>query len=210
MPGPTAARAVHLSPTRRLLLRTLAIGLCAAGLCATPVVASASSSAGADSQLAHHVGALEKSASVIRFFQHHRWLLKDARFGREATRRLRAARRDLAAARADAARARARIERSERAAMERRLLAEVERSPTKAICHVFGARCQEALRVARCESGYRTTAQNGQYLGLFQMGSSERQLFGHGETALAQARAAYRYFVRSGRDWSPWSCKPWH
>jgi hypothetical protein len=41
------------------------------------------------------------------------------------------------------------------------------------------------------------------------MGSSERQLFGHGVSALAQARAAYRYFVRSGRDWSPWSCKPW-
>ena len=60
-----------------------------------------------------------------------------------------------------------------------------------------------------CESGYRTTAQNGQYRGLFQMGSSERQLFGHGVSALAQAQAAYRYFVRSGRDWSPWSCKPW-
>ena len=31
-------------------------------------------------------------------------------------------------------------------------------------------------------------AQNGQYLGLFQMGSYERQLFGHGETAHEQAR----------------------
>ena len=36
------------------------------------------------------------------------------------------------------------------------------------------------------------------------------RLFGHGPTALAQAQAAYRYFVRSGRDWSPWSCKPWY
>ena len=210
MAGPTAARAVHLSPTRRFALKALAIGLCAAGLCATPVVASASSSGGADSQLARQVGALEKSASVIRFFQHHRWLLKDARFGKEANRRLRAARRELAAARADAARARAKIERSERAASEGRLLAEAARSPVKAICYVFEDRCAEALRVARCESGYRTTAQNGQYLGLFQMGSSERQLFGHGETALAQARAAYRYFLQSGRDWSPWSCKPWY
>ena len=51
-------------------------------------------------------------------------------------------------------------------------------------------------------------AQNGQYLGLFQMGSSERRLFGHGETAHQQALAAHRYFVVSGRDWSPWSCKP--
>ena len=64
--------------------------------------------------------------------------------------------------------------------------------------------------MARCESGYRTTAQNGQYLGLFQMGTTARTLFGHGTSALTQARAAYRYFVRSGRDWSPWSCKPWY
>ena len=67
-----------------------------------------------------------------------------------------------------------------------------------------------AKRVARCESGYSVNAQNGQYLGLFQMGSNERRLFGHGESALVQAQAAYRYFVRSGRDWSPWSCKPWY
>ena len=52
-----------------------------------------------------------------------------------------------------------------------------------------------------------TTAQNGQYLGLFQMGSYERELFGHGDTAHAQAIAAHRYFVRSGQDWSPWSCR---
>jgi hypothetical protein len=174
------------------------------------VVASASSSSGAHTQLARHVRAIKKSSSVVRFFQHHRWLLKDERFRTEAHRRLRAARHDLAAARANAARARARIERSEREAIERRLMAQVARSPAKAICYVFGDYCGQALRVARCESGYQTTAQNGQYLGIFQMGSSERHLFGHGSTALAQARAAYRYFVRSGRDWSPWSCKPWY
>jgi hypothetical protein len=147
---------------------------------------------------------------VIRFFERHRWLLRDTRFAKEAHLRLASAHHDLAAARADAARARARIERSERETLERRLMAHVARSPVKAICYVFGDYCGQALRVARCESGYRTTAQNGQYLGIFQMGWSERQLFGHGETALAQARAAYRYFVRSGRDWSPWSCKPWY
>ena len=54
------------------------------------------------------------------------------------------------------------------------------------------------------------TAQNGQYLGLFQMGSDERRLFGHGPNALDQATAAYRYFMQSGSDWSPWSCKPWY
>lgn len=199
-----------LSPTRRSLLKAVLIGLCAACLCATPMVASASSSAGADAQLAQHVRTMKQSTSVIRFFERHRWLLKDSRFAREATFRLASARRSLAAARADAARARARIERSERAAVERRLMIQVASSPTKAICYVFGDYCDQALRVARCESGYRTTAQNGQYLGIFQMGSSERQLFGHGESALEQARAAYRYFVRSGRDWSPWSCKPWY
>ena len=30
-----------------------------------------------------------------------------------------------------------------------------------------------------------------------------------GESTHEQALAAHRYFVRSGRDWSPWSCKPW-
>ncbi len=174
------------------------------------MVASAASTSGAERQLARHVRTIRKSSSVVRFFEHHRWLLKDHRYRAEAHRRLRAARHDLAAARANAARARARIERREREARQRRLMARVLRSPTKAICYVFGDYCGQALRVARCESGYRTTAQNGQYLGIFQMGTSERRLFGHGATALAQARAAYRYFVRSGRDWSPWSCKPWY
>ena len=56
-------------------------------------------------------------------------------------------------------------------------------TPTQAICHVFGSYCNEALAVARCESGLQTDAQNGQYLGLFQMGSSERRIFGHGSSA---------------------------
>jgi hypothetical protein len=76
------------------------------------------------------------------------------------------------------------------------------------ICRVFGTRCYEALTVSWCESRWRTWARNGQYLGLFQMGSGERELFGHGSDAEAQARAAYRYFVASGRDWSPWECRP--
>ncbi len=147
---------------------------------------------------------------MVRFFQTHRWLLSDPRFAKEATLRLGIARRTLAASHARAARARAELHRRTVQADRRRLLASLERSPEKAICHVFRDYCGQALRVARCESGYSVNAQNGQYLGLFQMGSSERQLFGHGETALEQARAAYRYFVRSGRDWSPWSCKPWY
>jgi hypothetical protein len=81
--------------------------------------------------------------------------------------------------------------------------------PTVAICHVFGKYCTQALAVSGCESGHSIHAHNGQYLGLFQMGSSERRLYGHGDTALEQSYAAFRYFVASGRDWSPWSCQPW-
>ena len=81
--------------------------------------------------------------------------------------------------------------------------------PKTAICHVFQRYCTQALAVSECESGKSTHAHNGQYRGLFQMGSSERRIFGHGSTAIEQARAAKRYFDRSGRDWSPWSCKPY-
>jgi len=80
---------------------------------------------------------------------------------------------------------------------------------TRVILAVFGKYGQQALAVARCESGLTVWARNGQYLGLFQMGSSERRIYGHGNDPWAQSRAAYRYFVASGRDWSPWSCKPW-
>lgn len=84
---------------------------------------------------------------------------------------------------------------------------------TKAIIrHVFGPRYgSQAVRVASCETGgtFDVWAKNGQYLGLFQMGSSERARYGHGWNPWVQARAARRYFLASGRDWSPWSCKPW-
>jgi len=82
-------------------------------------------------------------------------------------------------------------------------------NPKDAICHVFGIYCTEALAVADCESHLSIWAENGQYLGLFQMGSSERRIYGHSNEPLGQARAAYAYFVASGRDWSPWSCKPY-
>ena len=79
----------------------------------------------------------------------------------------------------------------------------------RVICKVFGPYCAQALRVSWCESRYWVWAKNGQYHGLFQMGSSERRMFGHSyNNAWVQARAAHRYFVASGRDWSPWSCKP--
>jgi hypothetical protein len=68
---------------------------------------------------------------------------------------------------------------------------------------------RQALAIAACETGrtFDIWASNGQYKGLFQMGSSERRIFGHGWNAWDQARAAHRYYVRSGKDWSPWSCR---
>lgn len=73
---------------------------------------------------------------------------------------------------------------------------------------VFGSWGGEAVSVAGCESTWNTRAENGQYKGLFQMGSHERATYGHGSTALIQSQSAHRYFVASGRDWSPWECKP--
>ena len=86
------------------------------------------------------------------------------------------------------------------------------RDPEAAIRWVFGAEADKAISVAACESGdtdgdlspHVVNAENGQYLGMFQMGSSERALYGHGSTPLEQARAAKRYHDRSG--WRPWSC----
>lgn len=79
-----------------------------------------------------------------------------------------------------------------------------------AIRLVFGPYGEQAVRVSSCETGgtFDVNAQNGQYLGLFQMGSYARGRYGHSYTALGQAQAAYRYFVDSGRDWSPWECQP--
>lgn len=81
-------------------------------------------------------------------------------------------------------------------------------SPASTICAVFGAYCSQAIRVATCESTLNVNAQNGQYLGLFQLGSYARARYGHGPDAYTQSRAAYAYFVDSGKDWSPWECKP--
>ena len=82
------------------------------------------------------------------------------------------------------------------------------RSVKSAVCLTFGPYCAQALRVAWCESRWSVYARNGQYLGLFQMGSYARARFGHSWTALGQAQAAYGYFRASGYRWTPWTCKP--
>lgn len=155
-----------------------------------------------EARLARKLAAARKASSVIRFFDNHRSLLSSTEHRATAHKVLRKAKRRLARVTRTIA--------ALRAVLRRREARRKANAPPKvAICDVFGRRyCGQALSVSWCESRHSTSAQNGQYLGLFQMGSYERQLFGHGRTARQQALAAHRYFVRSGRDWSPWSCKP--
>lgn len=84
-------------------------------------------------------------------------------------------------------------------------------TPIQAISFVFGIYADQAIRVSHCETGgtFSVYAQNGQYRGLFQMGSRERAKYGDSYTAYGQSVAAHRYFIDSGSDWSPWTCKPW-
>jgi hypothetical protein len=151
------------------------------------------------------VQAAKRDRQALRFFANHTWLLTDPRFSAEARRQVTLHRRSLARAVRTIAAARRRARRRQAV---RQLAAVRSETPADTICRVFGRDCASAVRVARCESGLKVDAANGQYLGLFQMGSTERRLFGHGTTAELQSRAALRYFVFSGRDWSPWSCRP--
>ncbi len=89
-------------------------------------------------------------------------------------------------------------------------VASTGRSSNEAVIRaVFGQYGSQAVAVARCESGLSTYAQNGQYLGVFQMGSDARARFGHGSDIWTQARAAYAYFRASGYRWGPWTCRPY-
>jgi hypothetical protein len=153
-----------------------------------------------DEQLERTVVALAKYRGAVRFFKAHRSLLISGDQHLRAKASLAYAHKRVRQLTKTVAALRAKIR-----ARDARRLASLP--PREAICTVFGSHCQEALAVAWCESRLRTSAENGQYLGLFQMGSYERQLFGHGQSARDQAMAAHRYFVRSGRDWSPWSCR---
>jgi hypothetical protein len=204
-------------------------GLCALVLVGVPASATAKAPTPAarptlaelENRLEERAAAVLQKEGTIRFFARHRWLLKDPRFRRTAHRRLAAAKDDLAAARARVATLRQRIsdlKARNGAVRHRRPHRPVQtgpqpprtrtRTPQAVICRVFGSRCHEALAVARCESRFRTDAQNGQYLGLFQMGDWARTTYGHGPSAVTQAKAAYRLFVATGRTWQQWSCKP--
>jgi hypothetical protein len=197
-------------------LKALIVGLCVL-LVMTPATAAAngqetsarpntgaSKSAKATTlaqKLALKLKAARKYHAAIRFFETHRSLAlsssKRARALARAKHRLAKTKKEIRYYRR-LIRARAELHRARRLA---------HASPKVAICEVFGRYCDQALAVAWCESGHQTTARNGQYLGLFQMGTYARQVAGHGDSAYEQARAAHRFFVVSGRDWSPWSCR---
>jgi hypothetical protein len=183
--------------------------VCALVLLVVPAAAQSQSNAALQAQLTHHLETLKKDRQVVRFFEAHRWLLSDERFKAEAKLQLSRHRASLRLHRNELVAVKTALHKQAQTRKLRLLAARRRISPATAICRVFGSHCHEALAVSRCESGLRTDAHNGQYLGLFQMGSKERHLFGHGPTALEQVTAAHRYFIASGASWRPWSCKPW-
>ena len=203
---PGVLEAVALSPSGGQILKALLTGVCALILLALPAAAQSRTDAALGVELTRHLKTMKRDTQVLGFFDSHRWLLSDPRFATEAKRQLRRHTASLARSRARLARTKEELRKRRQV---RRLAATAAMPPRKAICAVFGSHCGQALAVARCESGLQTTARNGQYLGLFQMGSQERRLYGHSPRAIDQVKAAHRYFVSSGRDWSPWSCKPW-
>jgi len=150
---------------------------------------------------------VKRDRQVLRFFANHAWLFADPRFSAEARRQVVAHRRSLRLAERFLSTHHRTVVRTKRR-LVRRLAAAKPETASQTICRVFGPNCSDAIVVAYCESRLHTDARNGQYLGLFQMGVLARQLFGHGSTAEEQARAALHYFIASGRDWSPWSCRP--
>jgi len=153
-----------------------------------------------EQQLERSSANAHRHRGTIRFFERHPKLLSTGKSRAESRAKVRYAKQRLP-------KAQRAIERIRKAIGRRDARQLASMTPRQAICTVFRRYCSQAMNVAWCESRLSTTAQNGQYLGLFQMGTSERRLFGHGATAHAQAAAAHRYFVVSGRDWSPWSCR---
>ena len=74
----------------------------------------------------------------------------------------------------------------------------------RAVCFYFKQNCATAMRIVGCETGgsYTPWSANGQYHGIFQMGSHERAVYGDGNNVWAQAKAAYAYFRVAG--FGPW------
>ena len=140
-----------------------------------PATAQSQSDAVLRAQLTNHLKTLKKDQQVVRFFQDAPLaaLRPPVRGRRNGS--------SPATARAWHCSGKARSlkgalhRRTLERKRQRRLASLRSASPAVAICKVFGSHCGEALRVSRCESGLRIDARNGEYLGLFQMGSKERR-----------------------------------
>lgn len=79
-------------------------------------------------------------------------------------------------------------------------------SAQRIIKYVFKGNGSFALTISYRESRYTVGAANGQYLGLFQMGTGERATYatiGY-STAYEQTVAAHNLFL--ARGWEPWTC----
>ena len=63
------------------------------------------------------------------------------------------------------------------------------------------------IAIAKCESGFREDARNGQYLGIYQMGKHEFATYGTGDPLNARdnVKAAINLYLR--RSFQPWQCK---
>lgn len=94
----------------------------------------------------------------------------------------------------------------------RRNLAELRRSTSpsvvpRLICVVFGpAECSEGRRIAWGESRDETWAANGQYLGLFQLGSGERASYATIGYSSAYQQIVAAHNLYRARGWEPWTC----
>ncbi|MEZ5098260.1 MAG: hypothetical protein R3C15_00275 [Thermoleophilia bacterium] len=212
----TSARAGARALPRRLrsagALGALAIGLAVA----PPHAAAATPPTGAS--LSRQATAAERHArDVLRA-----WRCVNAARGELGWRRLRMPERVWATT---AARWAGRCDATER------LVRRANRQPLLALRVVFSGRGdgrhayatsaeRQAIRVAWCESRWDPRTRSGQYVGLLQLGSSERAQYGVGPyrsrdsgtaaraTNLEQARSGYRMFRAAGRSWSRWQCRP--
>ncbi len=85
--------------------------------------------------------------------------------------------------------------------------------------------CAGAIQVSRCETGGTFLAEPGDdpgsiYVGLFELGPAERIEYGVGSYrteshyqagragAWDQVTSAHNMYVRNGRSWSRWACRP--
>jgi len=197
------------------VLKALVLGLCALVLASQAAAASTRHHPPAathtakkkrmartlDERLDHELRLKQHERELIVFYETHPRLLASRGGGKTARRSLHRARVALKRCSYEIAG----LRRAIRIRDARRL---AKASPRAAICTVFGSYCHQAINVAWCESRLQTTAQNGQYLGLFQMGFNARARYGHGPDPWTQAEAAFRYFADSGFSWGPWQCKP--